>query len=284
MGRGRLRGVKTTRHIGIVALLLAGCGPSVPSDTDTSDEGSSSASRGTDSAATNNGPDTADEVTSEGGSSDGGSAPDVDLGPCAVVSACLTSQDVPTDDPLARYGPGGTCWEEFPEPTCWAQCTALLESFSTNNCETEAPACCVCETDLQCTHDPANPTCSGGACTPGGAVDCSTVSFAEHVQPILTDNCVECHSLGGVWQSLNMTENAYDELVDVDGIQTMALADYKLVVPGEPELSYILYKLEGSQAEVAGAAAGKQMPLDRPPLAQDLQDTIRTWIECGAPL
>ena len=245
------------------------------------DGGSSSESGSPD---TTGGVATADEVSSQGEAVSGGPGPDVDLGPCARVSACLTSQSVPTDDPLARYGPGGTCWDEFPEPTCWAQCTALLESFSTN-CEAEAPACCVCETELECSHDPANPTCSGGACAPdGGIVDCSNVSFAVHVQPILTDNCVECHSPGGLWPSLDMTEDAYDNLVDADGIQTLALVDYKLALPGDSEFSYILYKLEGSQAEVAGAAAGEQMPLERPPLAQDLQDTIRTWIECGAPL
>ncbi len=280
--RGRLRTVKTTiGHIGIAALLLAGCGPTDAGDQDT-DEGS--ASGGTQVGATDTaGSVTGAEGTSQDGSGESGPAPDVDFGPCLRVSACLDSQGVPAEDPLGRYGPNGTCWQDFPQPTCWAQCTALLESFS-DNCEAEAPACCVCETELECAFDPANPTCSGGACTPaGGGGDCSTVSFASDIQPILDDNCVECHSPGGLWPSLDMSLDAYDDLVNADGIQTLALVDYMLVVPGDTELSYILHKLEGSQAEVAGAAAGEQMPLERPQLAQDLRDTIRTWIECGAP-
>ncbi len=279
--------MKTPGHIGILALLLTACGPAVSDeDTDTTPPaGSSSSSSDTapPPGSTTSTATIADEGSVDGGSVDTGLPPMANLGPCARVSDCLTSQSVPTDDPLARFGPGGTCWEEFPEPTCWAQCTALLESFSTN-CLAEAPACCVCATVDDCTYDPANPVCVGGACTPGDVpVDCDNVSFATDIQPILTENCVECHGPGGKWPSLDMTVDAYDDLVGVDGIQTMALADFMLVVAGAPELSYILYKLEGSQAEVAGAASGAQMPNSRPPLSADLQATIRTWIECGAP-
>ena len=103
------------------------------------------------------------------------------------------------------------------------------------------------------------------------------------VQPILDSICIECHTPGGPWPSLDMTVDAYDDLVNADGIQTLALTDIFLVVPGDPESSYILYKLAGTQERIAGAAAGAQMPQGFDPLPLEQQDTIRTWIECGAP-
>ena len=49
------------------------------------------------------------------------------------------------------------------------------------------------------------------------------------------------------------------------------------IAPGDPDNSYIIQKLEGTQA------VGAQMPLGGPPLAQDTIDFVRQWITDGAP-
>lgn len=264
---------------------VLGCGPAVDSDTDAGPMGStgpvatdSADSMDTEFPATT-GPVSA--VTTDPQPSTGGGT-DVDLGPCAQISGCLAEQGLTNDMLIERYGPNGTCWEEFPAPTCWIQCAAWLETV-TDNCTVESPACCTCASDLDCTYDPGAPTCESGRCVAGGTPGCEDISFATDVQPILDSICIECHTPGGPWPSLDMTVDAYDDLVNADGIQTMALADIFLVAPGDPESSYILYKLAGTQAEIAGAAAGTQMPQGFDPLPADQQETIRTWIECGAP-
>ena len=52
------------------------------------------------------------------------------------------------------------------------------------------------------------------------------------------------------------------------------------VEPGNPENSYIMYKLTGTQAEVGGE--GVQMPKDLDPLSTAELDTIEAWIRSGA--
>ncbi len=268
--------------------LVLGCGPAVDSDTDAPPMGSTGPVA-TDSADWGDSMDTespgtvgpGSAVTSDPGASTGGS-PDVELGPCAQISGCLAEQGLTNEMLIDRYGPNGTCWEEFPAPTCWIQCAAWLETV-TDNCTVESPACCACGSDFDCTYDPSAPTCDNGRCVAGGAPGCDAISFAADVQPILDSICIECHTPGGPWPSLDMTVDAYDDLVNADGIQTLALRDIFLVVPGDPESSYILYKLAGTQETIAGAAAGSQMPQGFDPLPLEQQETIRSWIECGAP-
>ena len=127
---------------------------------------------------------------------------------------------------------------------------------------------------------------SGGAeGSSGGSVDCdSAPSHATNIQPIWDANCVEgCHEPGGTWPNTDLTDGmAYDMLVEADGIQTMALSDYQLVIPGDPDHSYLLNKLEGTQEDVAGIAGGLQMPQEADPLSATDIALVEQWIACGA--
>ena len=49
-------------------------------------------------------------------------------------------------------------------------------------------------------------------------------------------------------------------------------------IPGNPDNSYIIQKLEGRQPTV-----GARMPLNGPPLSQAEIDQVRAWISSGAP-
>lgn len=134
-----------------------------------------------------------------------------------------------------------------------------------------------------------------GACDDGddgddGAADGGTaggmmVSHAEEIQPIWDRSCVAgCHEAGGSASYLDLSEGmAYAELVDVDSVGASAL---KLVVPGDPDSSFLYLKITGDLDGVDGTV-GLQMPLTpdftgSDPLPQAEQDLIRDWIASGA--
>lgn len=142
-------------------------------------------------------------------------------------------------------------------------------------------------TDTDATSDPTgnDDSSGGGESSSGGAADCDAPpSHATDIQPIWDANCVEgCHTAGGSWPSTDLTPAmAYDMLVEADGIQTMALSDYQLVIPGDVEHSYLVNKLNNTQADVAGNAAGTQMPQGLDPLSADEIALVEQWIACGA--
>lgn len=126
---------------------------------------------------------------------------------------------------------------------------------------------------------------SGGQESSGGGAECDDPpSHDAVIQPIWDAACVAaCHEPGGSWQTTDLSPGAaYDALVDADGVQTQALADIKLVIAGDTENSYLINKLDGTQADIAGTAGGVQMPSGAPPLSADQIALVEQWIACGA--
>ena len=108
----------------------------------------------------------------------------------------------------------------------------------------------------------------------------NTVSLSNTIQPIFNQNCVICHQ--GVGQSvpggLTLASGAaYSNLVNVKSIESTL----NLVTPGHPEQSYLIFKLNGTQAQVGGR--GANMPFNQPSLPQAKIDLIVQWITEGAP-
>jgi hypothetical protein len=91
--------------------------------------------------------------------------------------------------------------------------------------------------------------------------------------------CVQCHTAVGRVPSggLNLTAgNSYAALVNVASLLKPSATR---VVPGNPEGSYLIQKLEG-----AAGIAGRRMPFNGPPYLTDGQIlVIKRWIEIGAP-
>ena len=58
------------------------------------------------------------------------------------------------------------------------------------------------------------------------------------------------------------------------------------VQPGDPTMSWLVQKLDGTQsnfnAQCGGGSCGSQMPIGQPQLSQGVRDAIRTWIMNGA--
>lgn len=118
---------------------------------------------------------------------------------------------------------------------------------------------------------------------------------SEDMQAIFDEHCTAmCHEEGAMgaapWPTLPLTEGvSYGNIVDQDGIPTMAFEDVKLVVPGDPDNSYLLAKLKGTQMDLVGEAGQGQMPLDRvdPTMSNPLDEAtiamVEEWIAGGAP-
>lgn len=91
--------------------------------------------------------------------------------------------------------------------------------------------------------------------------------------------CVTCHTnaVHAPSGGLNLLHDAaYDQLVNVPSHEKPAL---RRVVPGDPDSSYIVHKLEGRPGII-----GRQMPYSGPPyLTSGQLVIIRRWIEIGAP-
>jgi hypothetical protein len=107
------------------------------------------------------------------------------------------------------------------------------------------------------------------------------VSFASQIQPILTATCLgaQCHDASQPASGLNLTAGAaYASLVGIASTEAPCTA-YQLVAPGQPDQSYLVWKLQGSGA----CSSGSRMPKAMPALPAAQVQLIRDWIANGAP-
>jgi hypothetical protein len=89
--------------------------------------------------------------------------------------------------------------------------------------------------------------------------------------------CTNCHNaIGSRFNGLDQTAAvSYNNLVNVP---SRFKAGAVRVIPGDPENSYIIHKLEGRST-----IAGVRMPLNGPYLQSGQILVIKRWIEIGAP-
>jgi hypothetical protein len=89
--------------------------------------------------------------------------------------------------------------------------------------------------------------------------------------------CTNCHNaVGSRFNGLDLSPAvSYSNLVNV---ASRAKAGAVRVIPGDPENSYLIHKLEGRST-----IAGVRMPMGGPYLEIGQIQVIRRWIEIGAP-
>jgi hypothetical protein len=89
--------------------------------------------------------------------------------------------------------------------------------------------------------------------------------------------CTNCHNaVGSRFNGLDLTAAvSYNNLVNVPSRFKPGAVR---VIPGDPENSYIIHKLEGRST-----IAGVRMPLNGPYLQSGQILVIKRWIEIGAP-
>lgn len=102
-------------------------------------------------------------------------------------------------------------------------------------------------------------------------------SFDTIQNTVFNQSCAlsGCHAGSSPTGGLNLEEdNAYGNLVEV---QSQEIPRLFRVEPNNPDSSYLIMKLEGSDKII-----GQQMPAGGEPLSQQQIDYIRDWIDNGA--
>jgi hypothetical protein len=102
-------------------------------------------------------------------------------------------------------------------------------------------------------------------------------TLAQLQTSVFGPRCSGCHngSGGGLPGSMNLSTAAasYAALV---GVVSVEVGTLQRVNTGNPNISYLVHKLEGTQTE------GDPMPLGGPFLSQATIEQLRDWIESGA--
>lgn len=117
-----------------------------------------------------------------------------------------------------------------------------------------------------------------GAPEPASAQDAEAISAFQPVADILASTCATaaCHSAArGAGQLVLSPDVARGNLVDAPSNQQSGAT---LVVPGEPEQSYLLSKVRGAEG-----IRGARMPIGGAPLTAEQERAIVDWIGAGAP-
>ena len=105
----------------------------------------------------------------------------------------------------------------------------------------------------------------------------AAVSFSRDIVPVLRTQCATCHMTGQEPGNMALHPGAaYATLVNVKS----PVSGLVRVVPGKPEQSYLLMKLQGTHLDHGGK--GVRMPFSLPPLPQKDIDRIAAWISQGA--
>jgi mono/diheme cytochrome c family protein len=96
------------------------------------------------------------------------------------------------------------------------------------------------------------------------------MSFADDVMPIFMGHCFSCHTPGG-----QGSQKSGLDLSTYQGVMTGTKFG-KMVVPGDPESSNLMWLLDWR------GAPETHMPLGKKKLSTCDRDTIRAWIREGA--
>jgi len=96
----------------------------------------------------------------------------------------------------------------------------------------------------------------------------ATVSFAADVAPVIRSSCggTGCHNVSNPYRFLTTSRTG-----------CTSVTERRWVVPGDPDASYVVRKLEGTSG-----ICGLRMPRLRTPLTAEEIGRIRTWIAEGA--
>jgi hypothetical protein len=98
------------------------------------------------------------------------------------------------------------------------------------------------------------------------------VSFQHDVRPILQANCIECHVAphGEGYRRTGLSVASYADLM-------RGTIYGPVIVPGDSRHSILNMLVEGR------ASRSMRMPHDRDPLAAEQIETLRRWVDSGAP-
>lgn len=107
----------------------------------------------------------------------------------------------------------------------------------------------------------------------------TSVSFQDDLMPTITLRCGACHITGKEPGNMALVPGrTWQSLV---GQPSVELPTMLRISAGNPNESYVWYKLNGSHRKVGGS--GVRMPMHQPPLPNAFMVVFEKWIEQGAP-
>ena len=119
-----------------------------------------------------------------------------------------------------------------------------------------------------CSDKPSTPT------SPGSTAPTLTMIQTQIFDP----GCVSCHTDVGRTPAGGSNLRAGSSFAGLVNVASTGLAGATRVIPGNPNGSYLVQKLEG-----AAGIAGVRMPRNGPPFLTEAQVAmIRAWITAGA--
>ena len=102
----------------------------------------------------------------------------------------------------------------------------------------------------------------------------SSVSFSNYIQRIFKRDCTLCHDDGSAEGGLSLSPgSSYKNLVNVPSVNS-TFGAMNRVTPGNPEQSYLVLTLRGTETMVGHGAY---------PMSRSMLDQIVQWIADGAP-
>lgn len=111
-----------------------------------------------------------------------------------------------------------------------------------------------------------------------------------NVQPILARACSfsRCHGGTAMSGGLNLGMSAAESHAALVNVASTQVPSMRRVQPGDPSMSWLMHKLEGTMSTVpacqaAGAMCGVSMPERADPLHPAELSLFRRWIAAGAP-
>jgi hypothetical protein len=110
----------------------------------------------------------------------------------------------------------------------------------------------------------------------------ANATFSSLSQRIFVPSCAvsSCHA-GNPPPSAPMSLEQGQAYASLVGAPSDEMPTLPRVAPGQPDQSYLLYKLRGTAGSIGGVAT--QMPLGQAPLTDAEIADIETWIANGAP-
>jgi hypothetical protein len=153
------------------------------------------------------------------------------------------------------------------DPECLAKAQAKFEAAFA---KAEAKGGCKTEGDAAAVQESAELFVDDVVTTLG-----PPKSLATDVQPIFSANCTGCHGNPG---PANLTLTPGDAFGEIVGIDSFQVPEVKRVLPGDPDNSYLYWKITDNP----GIGATNPMPYGAYPMTQREIRMIRRWIEQGA--
>lgn len=134
--------------------------------------------------------------------------------------------------------------------------------------------------EVRCTDDSSPPLIGTGTSAVFAVVGPpQQVSYASQVQPIWAAKCISnaCHDNTMPQERLNLTASV--SRAAMVGVASQQCPSTKLVNAGNPDQSYLMFKLQGS----GPCMTGSRMPKGASALTAGQLQLVRDWIVNGAP-